>query len=189
MKLETPEQAKALCVEAHKGQYRRPVAVVTDLWDCYKTVTASIMPNGDKIIYVIGNRFDVCRPYSSHPIAIADMMNTPYRKMLAYLHDVIEDCDYKLVRGLDGEGYLNYYIAHVEHPIRYEISWNLFRDLDLLTKDPDLTYEQNIRRIKDSGRADAIAVKIADTCDNLSTATDKQKEKYLTIPLPILLEY
>jgi len=129
-------------------------------------------------------RRDGVTPYVTHVIAVADMMSTPYRKMLAYLHDVIEDADYELTTCMvTKKCYI--ILPDVE---QYEISEDLYIDLELLTKDPNLTYEQNIRRIKDSGRADPIAVKIADNCDNLSTGTDHQKEKYLTISLPILLE-
>jgi len=126
-------------------------------------------------------RRDGVTPYVTHVIAVANMMNTPYRKILAYLHDVIEDTDYELT-----DSWRKNLITPDGEVI--EISDDLWIDLNLLTKDPDLTYEQNIRRIKDSGRADPIAVKIADNCDNLSTGTGKQKEKYLTISLPILLE-
>ena len=126
-------------------------------------------------------RRDGVTPYVTHVIAVADMMSTPYRKMLAYLHDVIEDTDYELT-----DSWWKNLMAPDGDII--EISDDLWMDLNLLTKDPDLTYEQNISRIKDSGRADPIAVKVGDNCHNLSTGTDKQKEKYLTISLPILLE-
>jgi len=200
MKLTTPEQAKALCIEAHKGQWRRPTILLhgpgTLITDrvmsimMYSEVTEpAILPNGNKLTYCrYYKQWNLYEPYHTHPCRVSEMMNTPYRKMLAYLHDVSEDCDYELITGFDGEGYLSYYIAHKEHPMQYEISQNFYIDLGLLTKDPNLTYKQNIRRIKDSGRADPIAVKIADNCDNLSTGTDKQKKKYLTISLPILLE-
>jgi len=186
MKLETPEQAKELCIKAHAGQYRRATIVNTDSWDCYKLKQEQVMPNGDLVQYIHGDQFRVQQPFHAHPIAVADMMSTPYRKMLAYLHDVIEDTPYTLemVPLMNGS---KYYIESENEHGHIEISEDLYTDLGLLTKDPNLTYEQNIRRIKDSGRADPIAVKIADNTHSLSTATPKQQQKYLDISLPILL--
>lgn len=136
----------------------------------------------------VDNHYYIARPYHTHPQAVAAMMNTEYRKILGLTHDVVEDTGYELVSKNDENHYLSYYLVHPGDLPEYRISWDLFIDLGLLTKDQNLTYRENIRRIKDSGRADPIAVKIADNCDNLSTGTDKQKEKYLTISLPILLE-
>jgi len=129
-------------------------------------------------------RRDGVTPFVEHPIVVADMMDTPYRKMLAYLHDVIEDTYYELTTCMVTK---KCYII-LPDVKQYEISEDLYIDLELLTKDPNLTYEQNIRRIKDSGRADPIAVKIGDNCHNLSTGTEKQQAKYLNISLPVLLE-
>lgn len=175
----TLQEAENLCILAHKGQYRKPVHLGMN-----EAIKAK--ENGWKT-YNIGCEFVGEKPYSSHPIAVADMMSTEYRKILALLHDVIEDTDYELTTGLDGEAYLSYYISHTEHPDQYEISEALHIDLGLITKDQDLTYRENIQRIADSGRKDLIAVKIGDNAHNLSTGSSVQQEKYLTVSLPILL--
>lgn len=176
----TLKQANELCILAHKGQWRKPTTVVTAGWGCYKTGENFVHPNGNRIIWCNGDTFLVYEPYHTHPIAVAAMMNTEYRKVLALLHDVIEDTDYVLT----DSWWKNICAPDMEV---IEIPDELYIDLELLTKDPSLTYEQNIRRIKDSGRADAIAVKLADNCHNLSTGTEKQQQKYLGISLPILL--
>lgn len=194
----TLEQAKQLCIEAHAGQYRRPRDMTIDDEILFADKLEQLCEEDGYEVdeYVINgcrcnwnsttHCWSIEEPYHVHPQAVSEMLSAEYRKILALLHDVIEDCDYTLdvVPLLSGN---KYYIAHTEHPIQYEISYDLYTDLGLLTKDPNLTYRKNIRRIKNSGRADPIAVKIADNIDNLLTATDKQRQKYLTISLPILL--
>jgi len=192
----TLQQANELCTLAHENQWRRPRGMnKTDrILFSDKLDSLSEEDDYDVDVYTINHhRFSwsegaeewfMEEPYHTHPQAVAAMMNTEYRKILALLHDVIEDTAYELTNCMVTK---KCYIVMPDKE-QYAISHDLYIDLELLTKDPNLTYRENIRRIKDSGRADPIAVKIADNCNNLSTGTDKQKERYLTVSLPILLK-
>lgn len=190
----TLQQANELCILAHKDQWRRPEPAkgLAGLPNLLITMLQrgeldGYEHNGLRYSYINGDILTlmVQEPYIVHPIAVADMMDTEYRKILALLHDIIEDTHYDLYVS-PKKTYYSIITDKAEYP-QFTISKDLYVDLGLLTKDPNLTYEQNIRRIKESGRADAIAVKIADNIHNLYTGTEKQQQKYLGISLPILL--
>ena len=141
----TPEQAKELCILAHKGQFRR----------------------------------DGITPYSTHPIAVAEMMNTDEEKIVAYLHDVIEDTDYneqqimeKLYNNIDTYKHIYYQ--------------NIFFAITTLTKSSLIDYKNYIELI--SFNKLATKVKLADMFHNMScNPSNKQKAKYLQA-IPILLK-
>jgi (p)ppGpp synthase/HD superfamily hydrolase len=131
------EEAKALCVEAHAGVFRR----------------------------------DGKTPYHTHPFAVADMMDTDDEKIVAYLHDVIEDTDAMLVIA-----YSNYYIISGDK--RYELSLEQYVALQAITKGTYEPTEGYLLRVAESKLA--TKVKIADMFHNMATnPTDKQKNKYL----------
>ena len=188
------EQALKLCILAHKGQYRRSILLTKP--EDEEVSGIHPLPNkqehnfndGSKLIWDdLNEGYSLLVPYSSHPIAVAAMMNTEYRKVLALLHDVIEDtpCTLGLIDLNDG---IKYYLANPDWHKHEEISYDLYTDLNLLTKDPNLTYSENIQRIADSKRMDPVAVKIGGNSHNLSTTdSDKQRQKYITTSLPILL--
>lgn len=178
----TPEQAKQICIEAHSGQWRRPESF-DNFNHMIENHEISKLQNGaiDHIVregckYLMDHHLQLfkCRPYNSHPIAVADMMETDEEKVVAYLHDVIEDCD----------GYL----TTVEHyrtsrkflvipSTRHLISDNVYYALNCLTKQPEETYSQYVKNI--SCNKLATKIKIADITHNLSSnPSDKAKVKY-----------
>ena len=167
----TPELAKQICINAHKGQWRKPTKIKTDSWDCYKQKVEFIHENGNKIVWCNADTFLVYEPYSNHPITVADMLSTDKEKILAYLHDVIED-------------------TNITYDELYKLGLNECDDdvlnaLKLLTKQPQQEYSLYIFNI--SCCRLARKVKIADMFHNLSTApSEKQKAKYLKY-MPILL--
>lgn len=112
-------------------------------------------------------RRDGVTPFVKHPIAVADMMDTDEEKIVAYLHDVIEDttvtCD----------------------EIKDRFGMTVAQAVLLLTKEHD-DYYKYLGCISHSRLA--TKVKIADMFHNMSdNPSQKQKEKYLRA-LPILLK-
>lgn len=180
----TPEQAKQLCIEAHKGQWRGPSLLpnkkVYVLKDCpnFGVDGFFINPEGNRVSYVAENGWKEQKPYHTHPIAVANMITTDEEKIVAYLHDVIEDTSAILIDGL------HYYYIYFNN-IEYEIKKNIYTALRLLTKLPNQSYEEYIKNLSDNRLA--TKVKLADMFHNMSTSTsEKQKAKYLK-HIPILL--
>jgi (p)ppGpp synthase/HD superfamily hydrolase len=101
-------------------------------------------------------------PYFNHPERVAQQISRPAEQAVAYLHDVLEDC---------------------EDPVMLE-ELNGFPELiltavKLLTRAPCETYFDFIHRVLASGNQIAIAVKMADLKDNLRDLEEgHQKDKY-----------
>jgi hypothetical protein len=179
----TPQQAKQLCIEAHKGQWRRPSDDLTDkeldeALSIYDGESLSItLSNGVVAGYIADSHWVAIRPYHTHPIAVADMMTTDEEKILGYLHDVIEDTEY----------YLNPTDRTICSPsgMNMHLDTNIFLSLCHMTKEKNQSYEAYINQIS----CDKLAtkVKISDIYHNLSCNPSKHaKEKYLKA-IPILL--
>lgn len=109
------------------------------------------------------------KPYITHPIAVADMMTTDDEKVVAYLHDVVEDTDARLLT-VGNQPYIKF--QGVNYPITEEIRFALNR----LIK--DFSYIDYIKDVTTSKLA--TKVKIADMFHNMSdNPSEKQKQKYL----------
>ena len=110
-------------------------------------------------------------PYSTHPIAVAEMMTTDEEKVIAVLHDVIEDTSMTYERLLDlGLS---------------ELSDRARNALKLLTRQPGQSYELYIFNI--SCCSFARKIKIGDMMHNMScNPSEKTKTKYMKT-LPVLL--
>ena len=76
----TPEEAKTLCEKAHKRQWRKPRIATEKEYYKYNDKV-----DFDSYIIIEGNKvyFDldcanilIAKPYSTHPIAVAEMMTT-----------------------------------------------------------------------------------------------------------------
>ena len=177
----TPELAKQICINAHKGQWRKPTTFKIPEQGTLEGINKYIAPNllncnytvykGNKYSYNADNILQVQQPYVNHPIAVADMLSTDKEKILAYLHDVIED-------------------TNITYDELYKLGLNECDDdvlnaLKLLTKQPQQEYSLYIFNI--SCCRLARKVKIADMFHNMSTSTsEKQKARYLKY-IPILL--
>ena len=88
-------------------------------------------------------------PYINHIMGVFNIVqDCSYEvKMIALLHDIIEDTDFDL-RTLD-------------------ISEEIIKAVEILSKRGGERYEDFIRRIVDSGNKDAIMVKYADVMQNM----------------------
>lgn len=187
----TLEQAIELATEAHKDQWRNPSTVVSDRWDCYKQQTEFIHENGNKIVWCNGDTFLEYKSYITHPLAVMEMMDTPYEKIVAILHNVFEDTEAELIRYSEE----NYVITFRDKT--YQINSCLWSSLYALTKQNDDwsklkekgCYQSYAGYIHDlSLNKTATKVKIADIVHNLSgTPSDHAKQKYLKA-MPVLLK-
>ena len=186
----THEEAKQLCIEAHKGQWRRPRPINFEHTKLPMNYKHQFVGNSDDgLVNIDGNLITyehdtimIAEPYSTHPIAVAEMMDTDEEKIVAYLHDVIEDCNYTFHRFVDQ--YMiglkpskpHLFVVEDALPLTYDIA----RAIDLLTKQKGMSYNDFIKRLVDSGSKLALKVKIADMFHNMSgNPTPKQKQKYL----------
>jgi (p)ppGpp synthase/HD superfamily hydrolase len=94
------------------------------------------------------------KPYWRHPIRVMTRLGrsaTVTERCAALLHDVVEDTATTL-QDLRKEGF----------------SSAVVRAVDLLSRSPDVTYEEYLRRIVRSGNIAAMRVKLADLLDNMS---------------------
>ncbi len=173
------KQAIELATEAHKGQWRKPSTVTSDRWDCYKRQTEFIH-NGNKIVWCNGDTFLVYEPYITHPLAVMNMMSTEEEKIVAVLHDVIEDTE-AFIAICDEQGHI---LAHNKKS--YGIPSKVYEALKLLTYNKSLSYDKYVKYI--SYNKLATKVKIADIIHNLSCSpSDHAKQKYLKA-MPVLLK-
>jgi len=88
-----------------------------------------------------------------HPIRVSQEVKTETQKIIALLHDVLEDTDatYTELKELFG--------IEIAHTVL------------VLTREEGETYEDYIKRVRTN--SDAVAVKIADIADNLSDTPSK----------------
>lgn len=100
------------------------------------------------------------KPAFQHSIRVSRCFIEKHLRAIAYLHDVMEDCDVQ-VQDLTRAGFS----ARV-----------IFGVIDL-TRDPDETWEHYMARVMNN--RDAVLVKIADIEDNIArcTKTDKMYPK------------
>ncbi len=89
-------------------------------------------------------------PYILHPLRVMIAMHTNEERIVAVLHDVIEDCDDIDINDLREAGFSN----------------NVIEAIDAISKRKDETYRHYIERV--SKNIIATRVKIADLQDNLS---------------------
>ena len=207
----TVNETKALCIKAHEGQFRRK-RLVTEVeleknWDEIKQLRFSESPkailiakNGNVYSKHTNGDYLVKEPYHIHPIAIADMMGTDEEKIVAYLHDVCEDCaGYGLGFG-KVENFSSFWIITpgIHNDRKVSITYDIYCALSLLVHEKDRSYNKYIKDITQRQFVPnvinykpnklALKVKIADMFHNMScSSSEKQKAKYLQA-LPILLK-
>ena len=108
--------------------------------------------------------------YINHPRTVASFVDTEEEKVVALLHDVLEDTDVK------------------EDDLRPVFGDDIVDALLLLTREDGVDYFDYIKRIKESGKQVAINVKLADLKHNsdvsrVTRMTDKHRcrlQKYET---------
>jgi len=172
----TPAQALEIATAAHEGQFRRPrVATPEEYSITSKDVRETVDPNtyilndGSKLALDPPSLvWYISEPYITHPITVAEMMQTDEEKVIALLHDVVEDTDYTYERLYD--------LGLTDLPDAYRNA------LKLLTKQPGQPYGLYIFNI--SCCRIATKIKLADMFHNISSNPSKrQREKYLkTVP-------
>ena len=180
----TLDQAIELASKAHKDQWRRPIILQSlpiGLTKIKKINGGYILSNGAKLTHTeLGGYYNYAEPYITHPLAIMDMMSTDEEKIVAVLHDVIEDTDCKLQ--------IKYETAKIHSNTlgKFSVPLNIAYALEAITKKPNEEYKKFILRVADNKLA--TKVKIADIIHNLSEVPSKHaKQKYLKA-IPILLK-
>lgn len=92
------------------------------------------------------------QPYILHPMRIMLSCNTISERIVAILHDVLEDTSVTLLE--------------IEQTVKLTAEEK--DALVLLTKSPSMTYEEYVTRIKSSGSEIALKVKKLDVLDNIN---------------------
>lgn len=200
----TLEQAIELAKNAHKNQWRVSRNMTNEEYSKYSDeikhlnrYDQHLLSDGSKISFNgINFGWTIYDPYITHPLAVMNMMITDEEKIIAVLHDVFEQCSgYSIGRVIDNS---RFYIKIRETLEEFDITYNIYCALLLLSKEKDIHYnryindivsKQFIPRLADTRQNKlAIKIKIADMMHNMSeTNNPKQKEKYLNA-LPILLK-
>lgn len=191
----TLEQAKEICIKAHKGQWRNPKPLpkepVYHLKDYpeFSTKGFFINPKGNKVCYSAFDGWTTQQPYSTHPIAVADMMETEEEKIVALLHDVIEDTDWTFYEEPLDDQKLDWQQYLIEPDgTKHKISCVLATRLLQLTHKKNQTYINYINKLIFNKDKVVIKVKLADIIHNLSdNPSNYAKKKYLKA-IPILLK-
>lgn len=191
------QTAIQISTEAHKGQWRKPTHITNkqytdnrqqlDKWLASDDENPIILPTGEKVSWDdLNDIILIQEPYITHPLAVMDMMSTETEKILAVLHDVVEDCKgYGLGRRADNS-YFYLVTQHNGYREQIEIPVYIYNGLSILTHDPDVPYLVYIKGI--SKNRLTTKVKIGDITHNMSSnPSDKAKAKYL-MSIPILLE-
>ena len=101
--------------------------------------------------------------YIFHPIMVALQCDSTDAKIVALLHDVIEDTD-----------------TTKEELLQKGFSPEVVDAVTLLSHDKSISYEDYVRRIKESGNRIAVEVKLADLTMNMDTGrlNGKKPPKY-----------
>jgi len=163
--------ARELAILAHKDQWRNPNLITSTDCDLYKQNEPTIMGNGCKVVWVYKNTFNVYEPYVNHPIAVADMMDTDELKILAYLHDVIENTEAFLTYTITGDK-ISY------KGVLYDIDMRLNEGLEFMTHNKEMSYIDYIKNI--ARHKDLSKLKVADIVHNLSSnPSPRAVEKYM----------
>lgn len=192
----TLTEAISLATKAHEGQWRKPRPATTEenqykMSEIVKYVDdlGFLQKNGN--IHTEDDKRNVLilEPYITHPLAVMEMMTTEEEKIIAVLHDVIEDT--KATLHYTKSCYIEF------EGKEYQITKRQWVALYALTKkNQDLNYfkekgeyQSYSSYIKDISLCTlATKVKIADMFHNMScNPSDKAKEKYLKA-LSVLLK-
>ena len=192
-------EAKKLCELAHKGQYRRAIDVDGEDNPYLVEVLNNANPDDEDYICKDGTlikgidtiTWTVSVPYSSHSIAVADLLTTDEEKVVGYLHDVVEDTEWQLSEVTHEAGTIHSIVHTPSNDGGYfeqksiGLKANIYNSLKLLTKSPKQNYQAYIFNISRCHLA--TKVKLADISHNLScNPAEHAKEKYLRA-IPFLL--
>ena len=169
----TLQQAIDLATKAHEGKWRKSQELDNASIDQYIKTPEDILfpytlPNRNRIFYH-SDSIVMQKPYITHPLAVMEMMSTEEEKIVAVLHDILEDTDITTA-----------YLKHQGVPS------HLINNLEWLTPIKGEPYEDYIKNI--SNYSLATKVKLADIFHSLSdNPSEHTKQKYLKA-IPILLQ-
>lgn len=184
----TLQQAINLATKAHEGQWRRDKVLTYS--QVKKIAGVSTILNKQEFRFNddsqilwddLNNKYIYKVPYITHPLAVMDMMSTEEEKIVAVLHDVIEDTEAVLINKSKTTNRWYIKLGNEE----YKLSEPIRCALATLTHDDCISYKQYIKEVSENKLA--TKVKIADMFHNLSdNPSEHSKNKYLKA-IPILL--
>ena len=193
----TLKEAIELATLAHQNQWRKAVDATIEEYEMPRKETLIhgedyILENG-KHLFEENGIFRIDEPYITHPLAVMEMMSTDEEKIIAVLHDAIEDTDYILhprLKAVYTCGHPGYWICRdknsIDTAIDGRLNGKMWESLHILTKSRDQSYLEYIGAI--SNNKIATKIKIADITHNLSdNPSEHAKAKYLKA-MPILLK-
>lgn len=169
------EEAITLARKAHEDQWRKPKFATEKQYTSNRVNKLSvgnyILEDGNNL-FAQNDIWYIREPYITHPLAVMNMMTTEEEKIVAVLHDVLEDTNLTYQHLLDNDF--------------GELSDTARNALKLLTKHKEQSYELYIFNI--SCCRFARKIKLADIFHNMSDNPSEQaKQKYLKA-IPILLQ-
>ena len=180
----TLDKAKKLCIEAHRGQYRKTIELSTK--EVGKLLKVDHVLNKSKKKFDDGSLLywdDLSEvylfkeAYHTHPFAVADMMTTDSEKLVALFHDAAEDTDATIT--LDPKPAIT--IKNQTYELPHEVIVSLW----LLDKTGTSSYKQYIEIITHDKMA--TKVKIADMFHNMSGSPSVRKKVLYIQALQTLL--
>ena len=121
-------------------------ALLNNQRETYNRLLALAIETAEKFHY--GQTDKGGKPYINHPTAVAASLTNTEHKIVAYLHDIVEDTPVTLEDLLD-----------------IGFTYRIVNSIRLLTKNKELTYQEYQRRIRFD--TTARAVKIADLKHNM----------------------
>jgi len=185
----TVDHAKKLCIEVHKGQWCKlelfPANETYNLPNYqefstlgYFVTDEGITNEGNRISYDANLGWCKQLPYHTHPIAVTEMMTTDEEKIVALLHDVIKDTNYKCTAHISGN--VAYIVTKPYGELLEEsrVTIPIWRRLHLLPHTKGMPYMEYLTEVA----TDTVAtkIKIADMFHNMSSnQSPTQKAKYL----------
>lgn len=198
----TLQQAIKLATKAHEDQWRKPYIFRVSEHGSREGINKYIAPDLVENKYTIhlnrrysydeDNILQMEEQYITHPLAVMNMMSTEDERIVAILHDVIEDTEWQLSEIISDEGnfYNIFYQPATDNGVFeqecYDISKSVYKALDALTKLPNQSYTDYLKGIASSKLA--TKVKLADMFHNMSdNPSEHAKQKYLKA-IPILLQ-
>ena len=177
------DQAIELATKAHKDQWKNVA-----LYQSTQTIdeVKALHPDDKFEKTFLANVYNRSKPYITHPLAVMEMMSTEEEKIVAVLHDVIENCKgYYLYAEHAGSVY---YLTKENNndTVCLHLTKEIYEALVLLTHSKDISYSKYIIDLVKNKLA--TKVKIADIVCNLAdNPSEYAKQNYLKT-LPILLK-
>lgn len=167
------QQAQDLCKLAHADQYRRSRPVTEEEYRIYELHhnPPNFVNSKGSLIELTDKGWIISEAFYTHPFTVAKMVHNPDAKIVAYLHDLIEDTN----TFIEWKEYTPYLVFN---NLYYPLTIIQAEALDKITKKDNQSYNNYIKQVCTNKIASE--VKLADITHNLSDSpTSVAKRKYI----------